>query len=99
MRAQFATGWLDCVLPVNLQPQVLVYKLGTFLRTLATPEPIKDWSNTTLRKNLLKIGAKVFCQPHHFAFQMPEIGMPRNLLVDILRILAELRPPTATSTT
>jgi hypothetical protein len=30
-----------------------------FLRTLATPEPIKEWSLTTLKEKLLKIGAKV----------------------------------------
>jgi hypothetical protein len=31
--------------------------LGNFLRTLATPEPIKDWSLTRLKKKLIKIGA------------------------------------------
>src|SRR5262249_47591529 len=35
------------------------YNLGNFLRTLATPEPIKDWSLTTLKDKLIKIGAKV----------------------------------------
>jgi Transposase DDE domain group 1 len=30
-----------------------------FLRTLATPEPIKDWSLTSLKEKLIKIGAKV----------------------------------------
>src|SRR5262249_54914369 len=34
-------------------------KLGNFLRTLATPEPIKDWSLTSLKDKLIKIGAKV----------------------------------------
>jgi hypothetical protein len=29
------------------------------LRTLATPEPIKDWSLTSLKEKLIKIGAKV----------------------------------------
>ena len=29
------------------------------LRTLATPEPIKDWSLTSLKQKLIKIGAKV----------------------------------------
>jgi hypothetical protein len=33
--------------------------LGNFLRTLATPEPIKDWSLTSLKEKLIKIGAKV----------------------------------------
>ena len=30
-----------------------------FLRTLATPEPIKEWSLTSLQEKLIKIGAKV----------------------------------------
>ena len=32
---------------VRLQLHALAYNLGNFLRTLATPEPIKDWSMTT----------------------------------------------------
>jgi hypothetical protein len=44
---------------VRLQLQALAYNLGNFLRTLATPEPIKDWSLTSLKEKLIKIGAKV----------------------------------------
>jgi hypothetical protein len=36
---------------------------GNFLRTLATPEPIKDWSLTSLKDKLIKIGAKVQVGP------------------------------------
>jgi len=35
---------------VRLQLHALAYNLGNFLRTLATPEPIKDWSLTSLRE-------------------------------------------------
>ncbi len=31
----------------------LAYNLGNFLRTLATPEPIKDWSRTSLKGTLI----------------------------------------------
>jgi hypothetical protein len=31
----------------RLQLHALAYNLGNFLRTLATPEPIKDWSLTS----------------------------------------------------
>jgi len=44
---------------VRLQLLALAYNLGNFLRTLATPEPIKDWSMMTLKEKLIKIGAKV----------------------------------------
>ena len=35
---------------VRLQLHALASNLGNFLRTLATPEPIKDWSLTTLKE-------------------------------------------------
>src|SRR5262249_54365264 len=34
---------------VRLWLHTLAYNLGNFLRTLATPEPIKDWSLTSLK--------------------------------------------------
>jgi len=43
---------------VRLQLHALAYNLGNFLRPLATPEPIKDWSLTSLKEKLIKIGAK-----------------------------------------
>jgi hypothetical protein len=36
---------------VRLQLHALAYNLGNFLRTLATPEPIKDWSMTSLGRS------------------------------------------------
>jgi hypothetical protein len=71
---------------------------SNFLRTLATPEPIKDWSLTTLKEKLIKIGAKVVNHGRYVAFQMAEVAIPRNLFADILRLIAELRPPPVTST-
>ncbi len=38
---------------------IAAYDLGNFLRTLATPEPITDWSLTSLKDKFIKIGAKV----------------------------------------
>ena len=52
--------------------------LGNFLRTLATPEPIKPWSLTTLKEKLIKIGAKVISHGRYVAFQMAEVAIPRN---------------------
>src|SRR3984893_14458969 len=49
---------------VRLQLLALAYNLGNFLRTLATPEPIKDWSLTSLKAKLIKIGAKVVVCGH-----------------------------------
>ena len=67
-------------------------------RTLATPEPISDWSMTTLREKLIKIGAKVVGHARYVAFQMAEVAVPKNLFAEIFRMIAELRPPPVTST-
>jgi len=71
---------------VRLQLHALAYNLGNFLRTLATPEPIKDWSLTTLKEKLIKIGAKVVSHGRYVAFQMAEVAIPRILFADILRL-------------
>ena len=68
------------------------------MRTLATPEPISDWSMTTLKEKLIKIGAKVVGHARYVAFQMAEVAVSRDLFADILRMIAELRPPPVAST-
>jgi hypothetical protein len=67
---------------VRLQLHALACNLGNFLRTLATSEPIKDWSMTTLKEKLIKIGAKVVSHSRYVAFQMAEVAIPRNLFGD-----------------
>ena len=83
---------------VRLQLHALAYNLGNFLRTLATPEPIHEWSLTSLREKLIKIGARIVSHGRYVAFQMAEVAIPRNLFGDILRMIADLRPPPVTST-
>ena len=78
---------------VRLQLHALAYNLGNFLRTLATPEPIKDWSLTSLREKLIKIGAKIISHGRYVAFQMAEVAISKTLFADILRLIAGLRPP------
>ncbi len=78
---------------VRLQLHALAYNLGNFLRTLATPEPIKDWSLTSLKEKLIKIGAKIISHGRYVAFQMAEVTIPRHLFASILQLIAELRPP------
>ena len=77
---------------VRLQLPALAYNLGNFLRTLATPEPIKDWSLTSLKDKLIKIGAKVVSHGRYVIFQMAEVAIPRQMFQEILRLIAELRP-------
>ena len=77
---------------VRLQLHALAYNLGNFLRTLATPEPIKDRSLTSLKEKPIKISAKVVCHGRHVAFQMAEVAIQRRMFQEILRLIAELRP-------
>jgi hypothetical protein len=77
---------------VRLQLHTLAYNLGNFLRTLATPEPIKDWSLTSLKEKLIKIGARVVSHGRYVAFQMAEVAIPRRMFQEILRLIAGLRP-------
>lgn len=81
------------VLGVRFHLHTLAYSLGDFLRTPGTPEPIRDWSLTSLRKKLIKTGAKVISHGRYVAFQMAEVAIPRQLFADFLRLIAELRPP------
>jgi hypothetical protein len=57
-----SSGGLSCrsfaAIVVRPQLHALAYNLGNFLRTLATPEPIKDWSLTRLKETRIKIGTK-----------------------------------------
>ena len=84
--------------PNGLQLHVLAYNLGDFLRKLATLEPSKDWSMTSFKEKLIKIGAKIVSHSRRVAIQMTEVALPGNLFADILRLIAELRPPPAAST-
>ena len=61
--------------------------------------PCEDWSLTTLKEKLIKIGAKVVSHGRYVAFQMAEVAIPRKLFADILRLIAELRPPPAAVST
>src|SRR5215468_2312864 len=78
---------------VRLQLHALAYNLGNFMRTLATPEPIKDWSLTSLKERLIKIGAKIVSHGRYVIFQMAEVAIPRSLFAEILELIGELRPP------
>jgi Transposase DDE domain group 1 len=62
------------------------------MRTLALPEAVKQWSMTSLREKLVKIGAKVVCHGRYVIFQMAEVAVPEELFQEILRLIDGLRP-------
>src|SRR5439155_16063252 len=77
---------------VRLQLHALAYNLANFLRTLALPTAIADWSLTSLREKVVKIGAKVVAHGRYLVFQMAEVAVPRELFRGILQRIAGLRP-------
>jgi hypothetical protein len=52
--------------------------LGNFLRRLALPKPVKDWSLRTLRDKLIKIGAKAVSHSRYVIFQMVGVAVPQQ---------------------
>ena len=76
---------------VRLQLRVLAYNLANFMRTLALPEAVAQWSPTSLREKLIKIGAKVVRHARYAVFQMAEVAVPKELFEKILRLIDGLR--------
>jgi hypothetical protein len=53
---------------------------------------------TSLREKLIMVGARLVSHGRYIAFQMAEVAIPRHHFADILRKIADLRPPPVTST-
>jgi hypothetical protein len=69
----------------------LAYNLANFMRTLALPEAVAQWSLTSLREKLVKIGAKIVRHARYAIFQMAEVAVPRELFDQILQRIDGLR--------
>jgi hypothetical protein len=83
---------------VRLQLFALAYNLANFLRSLALPDPIAQWSLSTLREKLIKIGARIVRHGRYLAFQLAEVAVPRALFAAILRRIDRLRGPPVAAT-
>jgi hypothetical protein len=75
---------------VRLQLFALAYNLGNFLRRLALPNKIRDWSLRTLQVKLIKIGAKAVRHSRYVIFQMAEVAVPRALFCEIFYRIRQL---------
>ena len=81
---------------VRLQLHALAYNLGNCLRTLATPEPIKDWSLTSLKGEADQNRREKVVSPrtlHH----LPD-GRGRHRTANVPRDFAAHRGATAAAT-
>ncbi len=71
----------------------LAYNLGNFLRRLALPKSIKDWSVRTMGEKLVKIGAKVVKSRFiGMTFQLAEVLVSRSLFRELLERIHRLKP-------
>ena len=52
---------------------------------------VEQWSLTTLREKLVKIGARIVRHGRYVVFQLAEVAVPRSLFVEILRRIGRLR--------
>ncbi len=76
---------------MRLLLHALAYNLANFMRTLALPEAVAQWSLTSLREKLIKIGARVVRHARYAVFQMAEVAVPRELFRKILQRIERLR--------
>ncbi len=78
----------------RLQLHALGDNLANFLRTLALalPAEVAQWSLSTLRDRLVKLGAKIVRHGRSIMFQMAEVMVSRGLFQQILDAIAALRP-------
>jgi len=77
---------------VRLALFVLAYNLANFLRRLVLPREMAQWSLTTLRERLVKIGAKLVRHARQLVFQMAEVAVPKELFAQILQRIWTLAP-------
>ena len=78
---------------VRLQLFALAYNLANFLRSLALPNEVAQWSLTTLREKLVKIGARVVRHGRYVVLQLAEVAVPRALFAAILHRIDRVRGP------
>ncbi len=78
---------------VRLQLFILAYNLANFMRTLALPRAISQWSLMTLQNKLIKIGAKVVRHARYVTFHMAEVTVARELFSAILERLHQSGSP------
>ena len=76
---------------VRLQLHALAYNLSNFLRTLVLPDTIADWSLTSLRDRMIKIGAKAIRHARSVILQLAEVAVPRDLWSQMLTTIAALK--------
>jgi hypothetical protein len=76
---------------VRLWLFVLAYNLGNFMRRLALPEAMKQWSLTSLQTRLIKTGGRLVRHARRLVFQLPEVMVSGEMLAGMLERISRLR--------
>ena len=69
----------------------MAYNIGNFLRRLALPKSINNWSLRTMREKLVKIGAKVVSHARYATFQMAKVIVSKSLFNAIFERIHSLK--------
>jgi hypothetical protein len=77
---------------VRLLLFILAYNLGNFLRRLALPEAVKDWSLRSLQVKLIKIGGRLVRHARRLVFQLAEVAVSRQVFSGVLERIGRLCP-------
>ena len=75
---------------VRLALFILAYNLGNFLRQLALPEAVKEWSLRSVQVKLIKIGGRLVRHARRLTFQLAEVAAPRGVFQGVLERIGEL---------
>jgi uncharacterized protein YhhL (DUF1145 family) len=78
---------------VRLQLHALAYNLAVCLAKVGLPEPMADWSLTSLQLKLIKIGARVVRHARAITFQLAELAVTGPMVRAILAAIRRLRAP------
>lgn len=82
---------------VRLQLHALAYNLAVFLSRVGLPEPMADWSLTSLQLKLIKIGARVVRHARAITFQLAEVAVSGPMVRSIIAAIHRLRSPPKTA--
>jgi hypothetical protein len=78
---------------VRLQLRALAYNLSIFLSHVDLPEPMADWSLTSLQPKFIKIGARVVRHAQAITFQLAEVAFNGPMDRAIQAAIRRLRTP------
>jgi hypothetical protein len=73
----------------SLGSQYVLYRVAV----TKPPKAVAQWSLTSLREKLIKIGAKVVSHARYVTFQLAEVAVPGQMFQQILSRIARLRAP------